>query len=58
MKELKELRKVMSNAEIARRLVINRCNITMWVLLKRIPKKRILEIKELHKEVMRGNVKR
>jgi DNA-binding transcriptional MerR regulator len=50
MRELKQLIKIMSQAEIAKRLKITRANVTYWKTIGRIPPKQQKKLELLYKK--------
>ena len=47
MKDLKFLLRRMSQTELANMMSINKTNITNWLAFDRVPKKRIIQLKEI-----------
>lgn len=50
MRELAKLLKTMSQAELARKLNITKMNISHWKRNKKVPKYRLIQLKELLNE--------
>lgn len=51
MKELRYILKRMTNMCLAKQLGIHRSNITMWLLLNRVPKKRLLQLQKIKNDL-------
>lgn len=56
MKDLKFLLRRMSQTELANMMSIHKTNITNWLAFDRVPKKRIIQLKEIKNELIKkGN---